>query len=271
MSLTEYFNHPLSAQVTLLWTQRMIAIAVCLQTLEYLQIRKSCSAQGVWTWALLKADFEILPRWLQTTASVLLSDRNFSVGIWLRLAAAIGVIFFPNPLLFGFLLLSSVLISLRWRGSFNGGSDFMTLIVLSAVWIASLFADHSTVVIGCLWYIALQSTASYLLSGLIKLRTRNWRNGTALQVFLRHPGYAIPHTIQRRAESRPMMLMASWVVIAFECSFPIIFWEPRLALPYLAMGLCFHLVNFYIFGLNRFVWAWASTYPAIYFCSQYHF
>jgi hypothetical protein len=38
-----------------------------------------------------------------------------------------------------------------------------------------------------------------------------------------------------------------------------------------AVALAFHIANVYVFGLNRFVWAWAATYPALYFCSRSHF
>ena len=35
----------------------------------------------------------------------------------------------------------------------------------------------------------------------------------------------------------------------------------------LVAAIGFHLVNFYAFGLNRFLFAWAAAYPALYFCS----
>ena len=31
----------------------------------------------------------------------------------------------------------------------------------------------------------------------------------------------------------------------------------------LALGFTFHVVNAFVLGLNRFVWAWVATYPAI--------
>ena len=60
----------------------------------------------------------------------------------------------------------------------------------------------------------------------------------------------------------------AWSVIGFECLFPLAWFDPRLCLLLMAAGAGFHLLNSYVFGLNRFLFAWLAAYPALWFCSQ---
>ena len=160
-----------------------------------------------------------------------------------------------------------MLISLRWRGSFNGGSDFMTLIVLMGLGLASLFPNHLLMGVGCLWYIALQTCTSYFISGLVKLKRANWRQGKALTGFIRLSIYEPGPFVKWFLESPKISLRISWVLILFECSFPLALLRFDLALAYVSFGFLFHLANFYIFGLNRFLFAWLATYPALLFAA----
>ena len=43
---------------------------------------------------------------------------------------------------------------------------------------------------------------------------------------------------------------------------------PGFALAFCAVALVFHLLVFRFFGLNRFVWAWVATFPAILYCAE---
>jgi hypothetical protein len=63
--------------------------------------------------------------------------------------------------------------------------------------------------------------------------------------------------------------LGSWSVLCFECGFPVALLVPSVTLPWLAVGLLFHVANAYIFGLNRFVFAWLAAYPSLlYFSGQ---
>ena len=54
------------------------------------------------------------------------------------------------------------------------------------------------------------------------------------------------------------------MIILFEIAFPLVLilpWEGKLLL--LSIGLLFHITNAVVLGLNRFIWAWSATYPAL--------
>jgi hypothetical protein len=189
--------------------------------------------------------------------------RNFCVLLVARGAAAVAILFVPHAALFGFLLLSSLLISLRWRGSFNGGSDFMTLVVLTGLLAAQWKPEAG------LWYIALQTVNSYFVAGVVKLRTASWRSGKALAGFAQTTIYDSPGAAAIFVRHPALARAASWVVIALECAFPLALAGPLPCAILLGGMFAFHLGNVHVFGLNRFALAWAATYPALFYCSQW--
>jgi hypothetical protein len=167
-----------------------------------------------------------------------------------------------------FLFLSAILISIRWRGSFNGGSDFMSLIVLSALSFASAFPDSAKAQAACFWYIAIQTCTSYFLAGTIKLRNPDWRSGRALRRFVKTSIYAESPLSSWISRTLWLSLLASWSVMLFECLFPISLFFPKVCVAMLCLGFLFHLANVYFFGLNRFLLSWSAAYPAVLFCSR---
>ena len=67
-----------------------------------------------------------------------------------------------------------------------------------------------------------------------------------------------------RALSRPALgRAAGWLVLGFECGFPVALASPTGCVVWLAFGAGFHVVNAIVFGLDRFLWAWLAAYPAL--------
>ena len=258
--------------VTFLWMERLIAIALILQTLEFFQIRKSFSSDGIWTWVLIRREFSGLPHFLLRIMDGLLSDRNFLVFLVFRTILSFAALYFHHPLIWGFLWLSTLLISVRWRGTFNGGSDYMTLIVLGAAFIGRAAGDLHYRWIGvALGYVGLQTCLSFFVAGVVKLRKEEWRSGKALAGFIESSHYGASPWLQSQfqAFSHPIQLkVLSWGIILFECTFPLGVLNPSVCRFMILGGLFFQLMNTYVLGLNRFFWAWAAAYPAFFWCAQ---
>lgn len=248
------------------YVQVIISFALIFQSIEYLILKNTFSEKGIWRWSEIKTEFSFLPLMIQNIFNSLLNDRSFNLLLLLRLAAALVFLFLPTFTLALFLFISTLLISLRFRGSFNGGSDFMALIILSALTIEAFFQTpkFST---GVLWYIAIQSATSYFIAGLVKIKQKDWLTGAAFKKFILSPNYNPPQLIRQVSQNNFIAISASWLVILFELSFPFILLQnQRTAGLWLLIGFSFHLMNFIIFGLNRFLIIWLATYPAIYFC-----
>jgi len=249
------------------WVQRFIAIAVIFQTIELLQIRTTFADNGVWSWNDLKKEFKIFSPFNQRMLDFFLNYRNFLCLLFVRLFMAICLLFFSNAFILAILLFSTIMIGLRWRGTFNGGSDYMTILVLSALTAESLSSHSYKISLAVLWYLSIQVCSSYFIAGLVKIRRQNWRNGTALRCFVASTIYREDELSRFIKEKKGIAIVLSWLLFLFELGFPLALVSSDLSLVVILMAIFFHVGNFYIFGLNRFVFAWMACYPALYFCS----
>lgn len=216
----------------MIWVGRLIALACILQTVELFWI-------APWDWKIVSEEW---PKWVRP---LLRFNKTWLV---VRLLAASLSLFFPNPVFVGILLLTTWAIAVRWRGTFNGGSDAMTFLILAAWWASLMFPSMQTV---CVLYISIQLILSYLVAGIAKAASPQWRNGEALQYFLNQSGFYV---------SPVWALFLGWAVIVFECLSPLAFFAPSV---FVAFAVAFHLANVFLFGLNRFFFAWLAAYPAL--------
>ena len=186
--------------------------------------------------------------------------------------AAVALMVVGNHLAIALLLfIGNILLLIRWRGAFNGGSDFMTLITATGLLIAQVvqaFTDAQTGWSAGLGYIAIQTLSSYFVSGWVKLKRPEWRNGQALPVFLNSGLYG-----PLKSDSvfrRPVVaLVCSWAFILWEGLFPLVLVFPSWTFGVVGVALLFHFLVFWFFGLNRFFWAWAANLGSIFFLSHY--
>jgi hypothetical protein len=258
----------LTPDTALAWTARLVGLAVSLQTIELLQIRHVFAENGVWRWSTLAREQRLLPAILRWPLAGLLPYRPFLGVLGVRLGAGLLVLatgwLGPSPLL----LITTLLVCVRFRGTFNGGSDAMTVVILLALSVAAAGQGRRSVAIVCLGYVAVQATLSYLIAGIAKLKESQWRNGSALRRLFDSTQYVIPDLV-RRCLARPApCAVACWLVIAFECSFPLLWLGTQLCLSILVCGALFHLSNAAVLGLNRFFFAWLASYPALLYFSQ---
>lgn len=255
--------------IATLWTERAVALAVFLQTVELLQCRSACADSGIWRWELLRREHGALPAPLRWLFAACLPYRPFVALLLLNLACAVllGLGVSAAAL---FLLFAQLAVCVRFRGTFNGGSDTLTVLILMALSVAWLFDAKENPLVGkaCLAYIAVQVTLSYFIAGVAKLKEAAWRNGAALRVFVTSTRYGAPRCVRRLLDGERRCRVFSWGVLLFECGFPLAWADPRLCLALLAVSFAFHLGNSLVFGLNRFLFAWSAAYPALLFGSQ---
>jgi len=246
----------------------LLAWSMLLQTLEYWRIRRAMAVQGLWAWPVQRND--IPPGAVQNLLDMLFADRVMHWHLLLRLPVLLLLAWQGSNLALAVVLfVSHVLMLIRWRGAFNGGSDFMTLVALSGLLLAELVqlgGDPYLAWRAGLWYVCLQSITSYFMSGWVKLMQPEWRNGQAMTIFLNAAIYGpLPPNSGLR---KPWLARSgAWAFIAWECAAPLALLHPLVALVFCFIALLFHFLVFWFFGLNRFFWAWVVTFPAILACS----
>lgn len=236
----------------------LATIAVALGTVELWRVRRVADDDGVWRWSTLRREW---PAPLAALLTPILGPRGFRALLVVRFAGAVGLAVTPHAVIAVGLFATTLLVALRWRGSWNGGSDFMTLIVLGAVAVA--LAGGATAARGAVWYVALQSATSYFIAGVVKLRQPMWRDGQALSGFLRTGVHGETPTVTWVVGRPRLVVVASWAVMLAELGFPLALLAPAPCVVFVGIGALFHLGNVYALGLDRFFWAWGATYPAV--------
>lgn len=242
---------PLDQAEAVLWTQRILGMGLLLQSVELFMARGIYAPGG----ALAG----------RGNINLLLAGRG-ALSIWLLVAPG-GVSTHLSALLMAVLLASSAWLVIRSRGPVCGGSDSMFFQVQLGLFLAALEFLHPIMPRLGLGWIAAQSVLSYFLAGVGKLRNSAWHDGSALQrLFTSNGPYVLWAGVRGLAGAKSLCALLGWGIVLFELAFPavlLMLMEGRWG--FLGMALGFHVANAVVLGLNRFIWAWAATYPALLF------
>ena len=248
----------------------LLGLNLIIQSIEYLSLVDDAGEQGVWSFAIQKSGLSFMWSWVSKLFEFLSIEQIYRVHIGLRICLSLYIIFFSATLsIILFLLLGTIQILIRWRGAFNGGSDFMTIVALTGAAIGAMGngSDNSDLFWRAgLIYIAIHSASSYVISGGVKLLAPEWRSGRALPIFLNN-GIFGPLRANSIFRSRPIAILYSWAFIIWEISVSLALFDPILMIFFCLIGIVFHLLVFWYFGLNRFFFAWITTFPALFYVS----
>lgn len=249
------------------WTAKLLSWAMMLQGAEIFYLTKQKQFLKVWSLANLRGDLSRgLPfsnsmiSWLFSVATV----RLFAI---LQLMAAMMGVFHPHLSVFVILFFTHLYLCLRFRGTFNGGSDMMTFVVLTGILVAQGAVTEKWQQLGLI-YIALHCFFSYLKAGIVKVVNSDWKKGLALPAFLDRSIYLDMKKISAWLQQKTILkICLCWLVIVFELSIVGILVFPRLAPLYFIAALMFHFSIYIAFGLNRFFWIWLSAWPSMLYVS----
>jgi len=188
----------------------------------------------------------------------------FAIRILFSILLVIG---FKSNLVVYVLLVLSVIILHHFDGPYNGGADRMGLLILLSLGLYHAAPTHywQEIAFG---YLALQLIFSYFISGWVKLKNSEWRNGQALVDVFRFSVYPVSESLRNWSNSPVILFYMSWTVILFELIFPFSLLTNVTLFIALAIAACFHLANACLFGLNRFLWIWLAAYPSLVWFQQ---
>ena len=165
------------------------------------------------------------------------------------------------------LLILGVAILRRFEGTYNGGSDRMSLLILGCLTLALFMPDDRgrAVAFG---YLAAQLTLSYFVSGWVKIVNPDWRSGTALRDVFSFSAYPVSESLRGWADHPGLLRAMSWAVMGFELAFPLALLTRPTLIGALVVAATFHFANACLFGLNRFFWIWLVAYPSLLWFQQ---
>src|SRR5436190_7175422 len=87
------------------------------------------------------------------------------------------------------------------------------------------------------WILRMQLLLAYAATGLHKLTGTHWLDGTAMGIVATDPAYG-PAWL---AHSPTLALLLTWAVLLFQLTFPIAVWFKRTRIPWMVIGVVFHL------------------------------
>ena len=248
----------------------LLGVSLLVQTFEFFRIQNEMTGEGVWAWSVLKKELPQNSPSVNRLFDFLFQEKIHLIHLCARLLGALLLIAVGSNLwLMLFLFFSHVSLLFRFRGAFNGGSDFLSLLVITGLLLAHLCHLIDPMALGYkagLWYITLHTISSYFVSGWVKFKRREWRDGSALVMFLDGGIYG-PLSANSFFRLKPVGMLCSWSFMAWEGLAPFLLLSSDLAMVYCLIAACFHFLVFWFFGLNRFFWAWCASFPALIYCS----
>lgn len=241
------------------WMIRLLGFSLLIQSIELLRLKVLWGDAGLFSWTLLRRNFH----WFRMPLDFLFKEKVFRILILLSTLSAASFLLFGLNWLIIYSLIFICLLFVRLGGSFNGGSDAMTALVVAACAARMVFPESEKITKFCIWYLALQIVLSYFVAGLVKVKNPDWRSGRALKDILFKSNYVVPTRVMTLVSKPTVSILACWGILLFECLFPLALMNLHFATVFVGLAAVFHLANFYLLGLNRFVWAWVAAYPAL--------
>jgi hypothetical protein len=247
------------------WVLRIGSVGVAISSLESLLRRADLGPGG-----LLDGEAQLTrARWLLPLAFLAPVGRAVVItGI--RLAAACALIAGAGNFEVaraGAVVIAATTLLLRFRsplGIHASGSMVMVTFTAAALGMAvgTRLALNFT-----LGFIAAQACLAYFVAGAAKLAEPSWRSGRAIPLISSTLMWGNGAHAAVLNSHRRLALALCWVTMLGECSVPLALVVP-LPAAFVILGLAgfFHVLTAIEMGLNSFVWAFGSTYPAIIFC-----
>jgi len=245
-----------------------VAFTIVFMSVEYLYLiyKRRFSRDTFFSWEISGAgEGWLYSGWRARILNYIFDGNKFTSIIILRLLLAVLVmIISENRLLISgclfMLFFISCLLNLRHTHGRDGADE---VILIALLGLASYYVIDKTSILRWVGpgFIVAQLTLSYFISGIYKLKSGTWRNGSAVNKVIATVIYGKPE-MQFVLKYKPTALFLCWLIIIWECTFPMLFLFPQpVCFIWLGLGVLFHLSMAVIMGLNTFMFAFLSAYP----------
>ncbi|MFC9650866.1 MULTISPECIES: alpha/beta fold hydrolase [unclassified Streptomyces] len=257
---------PVSRDGALGLSERLAAVTTLTSSIEYLSQRKELRKGGLNDWDIVK-DVQAASTPLVRKALHAVSGRRTTTALHVARAAVSAGMLLPGSSRWRgagslFLGTTSALLYPRHRYG-TDGSDQVAILVQTATGAARLVKSPAAQD-ALIWYVALQSSLSYAVSGWVKLLGEPWRDASALGGIMRTRTYG-HEPMFRWTENHPRLSRyLTHSVLALECLFPVVYLAGgRLARPLITSAAAFHVTNGFLMGLGRFVSSFVAMHPMV--------
>lgn len=254
---------------TLSLTEKILSVVLLMNGFEILKLSLSPSVMSIWSYKNLKSDLEQGLPFFRRVTEFVFADQSLKWICGLQIITSFILLFIPFFEGFIVLFFTHLIICIRFRGTFNGGSDMMIFILLTGLIIATSTQNEGLQKLGLI-YISIHLVYSYFKAGLVKILQPAWRRGQALPAFLNRSLYSdIRRLSEGLSKKRALAQCLCWAALLFELSALIFVFQSGQLHLFFAVAVSFHFLNFVAFGLNRFLWVWLSAWPSLFYVSSF--
>lgn len=257
--------HPHPDQALSLAVQ-FCAVGRLIGVLELMLVRGELAHSGFLDWTMIG---NLSPHTRMRVGSVirrafrLIGPRAFAGVVVVNAVVAAALLVYPSSALLIATAVATQLVMIKRHHLTIDGSDQMSLVVLMACLLGRIGADAVSLR-AAVSFLAAELTLSYFVAGVSKATSSYWRSGSALTIIAQTRMYGHPlvarvlrtHPALGRAAGRSVLVWESLFLLTLTAPLPV-------ALAVLAAGVAFHVGCAAVMGLNRFVWAFAASYPAL--------
>jgi hypothetical protein len=247
------------------WIFMIVALGATLAGCELLYIWKEYDDQGLFSWPVVRSSYRFaLKSKFRAFLDALFGYPQYLYlpGLQIVFALALLLDIFPHHRSYFLLamLLIHLLSTLR-NPQGSDGTDQMQTILLAAL-VCYYATPNPIVKKAVIWFISLQAILAYFTSGIAKLLSKPWREGTVLKnSLLLAPGNkTLYQWLPKNARLNQFLCLS---VVVFECAFPLALIGPKMCLAFLAGGVLLHIFNAVALSLPRFLFTFVAAYPAI--------
>lgn len=233
----------------------LFSFAILLQSIEMLIIAGKKEFLSIWSFENLKIE---LP--FRSFFKVLFSKNGFKILLLIQFVFLAASLLDQNRMYFLAVAAIQLLICLRFRGLFNGGSDMMVFVIATGLIIGGKFG---------VIYIGIHTIYSYFKAGIVKIIQPSWRSSIAIGQLLGTSLFSQSRNFGvYLQQKRFLSYLLCYTVLIFELSFPLALISVKATYVYFFLAMAFHFINFVFFGLNRFFWIWMAAWPSIFYCAE---
>lgn len=251
----------------------LTALGAAVSSLEYLASMRDFDRGELLSWETARTRQRWMTGKSEKALATVFDKPGIQVMFGLRVLAAAGLMYPGTPRAArtaATTFLAGTNFAVHARSPYGSdGSETVLTISLTSLALSRLFGDDVRAREASLWFIALQSCLSYEVAGVAKLISPVWRDGSAVRDIFRTRMFGHPLAFEVLRDRPRLARFLGRFTIAGEILFPLVLVTPApVARALLAVGGGFHAGNAVVMGLNRFVWAFIGTYPAVAYCAR---
>ena len=274
MSITEFLEKRFTSPVDRAEQDRALTgLGAAVSSLEYLATSRDFDRGELLSWDTARTRYRWMTGKPEKALGAIFDKPGIQALFGMRVLAA-GTLINPNASArsktVAVTYLAGTNFAVHARSPYGSdGSETVLTISLTTLALGRMFGSDPQAKQACLWFIAAQSCLSYGIAGAAKLISPVWRDGTAVRDIFRTRMFGHKRVFSFLRDRPKLARLLGQVTITGELLFPLVLVAPRpVARALLGVGAGFHVSNAAVMGLNRFVWAFLGTYPAVMYCSR---